>query len=212
MIWKIIQQKYRKEKTKQKWKKQNKHNYTSMGNYFEIENVEVGNYTYGVLNVHTYEKSEYKLSIGDFCSIANDVEFILHDEHRYHCFSTFPFKNKVLNMPINEAVSNGSIVIGNDVWICNGVKILSGVTIENGAIIAAGAVVTSDVPAYAIVAGVPAKVVKYRFSDEIIQKLELVDFERIDDEFVSRNIDSLYKNINSPQDTEFLPQKESQND
>lgn len=62
-------------------------------------------------------------------------------------------------------------IIGNDVWIGANAIILQGVTIGDGAIIAAGAVVTKDVPPYAIVGGVPAKVIKYRFSDEVILKL-----------------------------------------
>lgn len=62
-----------------------------------------------------------------------------------------------------------TIIIGNDVWVASNTIILPGVTIGNGAIIAAGAVVTKDVPAYAIVGGVPAKVIKYRFNEEEIK-------------------------------------------
>ena len=62
--------------------------------------------------------------------------------------------------------------IGNDVWIGTGAILLDGVTIGNGAIVAAGAVVNKDVPPYAVVGGVPAKIIKYRFSEEIVKKLE----------------------------------------
>ena len=64
-----------------------------------------------------------------------------------------------------------SMVIGNDVWIGSDVKILEGITIGNGAIVACGAVVTKDIPPYAVVGGVPAKIIKYRFSDDNIEKL-----------------------------------------
>lgn len=87
-----------------------------------------------------------------------------------------------------------AIEIGNDVWIGNDVKILEGVKIGDGAIVAAGAVVTSDVPEYAIVGGVPARVIKYRFSDDDIQFLLRLQWWDRDKEWIRKN-SSKFKNI-----------------
>ena len=106
--------------------------------------------------------------------IREDVVFILGGEHRADWITTYPF-----NALFSEGAhitghpsSKGDIVIGNDVWIGYQSCILSGVTIGNGAIIGAKSVVTKDVPPYAIVAGNPAKFIRYRFPQETIDKLE----------------------------------------
>ncbi len=82
----------------------------------------------------------------------------------------------------DETVSKGDIVVGNDVWIGTGALIMSGVKIGNGAVIAAKAVVTRNVPPYSIVCGVPARVIKMRFPDNIIEKLEMVKWWDYEDE------------------------------
>lgn len=104
--------------------------------------------------------------IGKFCSIAGDVQIFLGGNHRNDWISTYPFNQLLPNVYGNikgHPMSKGDVVIGNDVWIGNNVMIMSGVTIGDGASIAAGAVVTKDVPPYAIAAGVPAVVKRYRF-------------------------------------------------
>lgn len=83
--------------------------------------------------------------------------------------STYPFKRKLFHGG-EEAVSKGDIIVGDDVWVGYGATILSGVHIGQGAVIAAGAVVNKDVPPYAIVGGIPAKVIKYRFSESVCKK------------------------------------------
>lgn len=107
--------------------------------------------------------------IGRYCSIGYNVE-IGAFEHPIHFISTSPEIYKIVEENYNE-LKNPPVIM-NDVWIGSKAIVLQGVKIGNGAIIAAGAVVTKDVPSYAIVAGVPARIIKYRFSEDIIKKIE----------------------------------------
>ena len=100
--------------------------------------------------------------IGKYCSISDYVAIGLQN-HAMDGFSTYP----TLNKPVKNKVT----YIGNDVWIGYGSKILAGVKIGTGAIIGAGSIVTKDVPPYAIVVGVPAKIIKYRYSEQDIKQL-----------------------------------------
>jgi acetyltransferase-like isoleucine patch superfamily enzyme len=86
-----------------------------------------------------------------------------------------------------------SVKIGNDVWIGYRAIIPVNVTIGDGAVIAAGAVVTKDVPPYAVVGGVPAKVIKYRFSPEVIERLMELRYWEMPDEEVKKNLDLFQK-------------------
>ncbi len=114
-----------------------------------------------------------ELHVGKFCQIADGVKILLGGEHSWRNVSTYPFDNLFIRFnKLGPTVkTKGDVVIGNDVWIGTNVLILSGVTIGDGAIIAAGSVVTKNVQAYAIVAGVPAEIMKYRFPPETIHKL-----------------------------------------
>ena len=121
--------------------------------------------------------------------------------------STFPFKVS-FSLEEYEATSKGNIVIDDDVWIGYGATILSGVHIGQGAVIAAGAVVTKDVPPYAIVGGVPAKVIKYRFPQEMIEALLKIDYSKLDKNMISAHIDELYQELTDLQQLDWLPRKE----
>jgi len=197
--------KYHFYKSRKNWRKLNMHNRTSMDQLFDSSLVDVGRATYGSLNIINYS-DEYRLSIGSFCSIGPDVTFIVCGDHTYKNFSTFPFKVRY-KFSKHEAISKGDIVIEDDVWIGTRSIILSGVRIGQGAVISAGAVVSSDIPPYSIVGGIPAKVLKSRFSENTINKLLSVDFSKIDDEFIRKNIDLLYKNLESSSIISQLPQK-----
>lgn len=114
------------------------------------------------------------LLIGNYCSIAHNVSFLINLNHDYTLVSTYPL-TKICPAWNGAAILNkGQIVIGNDVWVGRCATILDGVVIGNGAVIAANSVVTKNVPPYAIVAGNPAKIVKYRFSKEVIHKLNTI--------------------------------------
>lgn len=119
-----------------------------------------------------------KLVIGKFCAIAKGVQFIMNGaNHKLSGFSTFPFYifgngwEKTMPQP-EDLPFKGDTIIGNDVWIGYKALIMPGVKIGNGAIISSQSVVTTDVPAYTIVGGNPAKVIKKRFSDEVVCELE----------------------------------------
>lgn len=180
-------------KFRRAWRKANLHNGTRAMNIFfhGLENISVGRYTYGDLTV-IRSAATSKLKIGDFVSIAPEVSFVLDSEHSLKTLSTFPFKANVLGVTEPEAGTHGDIIVSDDVWIGYRATIMSGVTIGQGAVVAAGALVTRDVPPYAIVGGVPAKVINYRFNEETIKELEKVDFSKFDKEYVANNIDKLY--------------------
>lgn len=111
------------------------------------------------------------IEVGNFCSIARYVSLhgYGHDSRR---ISTHYIGRNVLGLPIeDEVTSKGPIVVGHDVWMGVGVHVMSGVTIGTGAIIGAGSVVTRDVPPYAVAVGAPAKVVRLRFDEVVIQRI-----------------------------------------
>lgn len=198
-----LKAKLNKRKYNKQWRKKNPYNYTYPVNYFNADSVSVGDYTYGELTVLNFNINE-KLSIGRFCSIASGVVFVLNADHALSRLSTYPFKVKCLGTEQYEAVSKGNITVKDDVWIGQNAIIMSGITIGQGAVVAAGAVVTKSVPDYAIVAGVPAKVISYRFPEDIRQQLSKVDYSRFDREFIEKHIDDLYKDISSIDDVSWM--------
>lgn len=159
------------------WKSRNQHNRTIANTVFPQHLVQVGQETYGHLNVHSYGHQGEQLSIGSCCSIAGDVHFILSGAHDYRRFTTFPFEAYYSADGLQEK-AKGPIIVEDDVWIGYGVLILSGVRIGKGAVIAAGSIVSKDVPPYAIWIG--NRVAKYRFAPEICEALQKVDLAAVD--------------------------------
>lgn len=159
------------------WKRNNQHNRTSLGSisnkqaidFIKKGGIKVGKNTYGVINVNYTCGDSEKLIIGDNCSLGR-CNFLLGGGHDYQRITTFPFVDE-------PATSKGPIIVENDVWIGDAVWILSGVILKKGCVIGTGSIVTHDVPPYAIVAGNPAKVIKYRFPKEVINKLLKFDVD-----------------------------------
>lgn len=180
--------------SRRKWRAENPNNATIVAGdaLRNRELVKVGRGTYGCLNVCVSGRQN-KLVIGNYCSIAPRVVFVLNNEHAMDAFSTFPFKAIYVDSNVREGQTKGGITVKDDVWIGHGAIVTDGVTIGQGAIIAAGAVVTKDVPDYAVVGGVPAKIIKYRYSEPIIDLMRQVDWSLIDETFVRDHIELLYR-------------------
>jgi Acetyltransferase (isoleucine patch superfamily) len=176
-------------------------------NVITRDNIKVGDYT--VYNdyyndprdfeknnvLYQYSVNNDKLIIGKFCSIACKAKFLMTSgNHTMKSLSTYTFpifyEEWGLDVShITDAWDNkGDIVIGNDVWIGYDAIIMSGVKIGDGAIIGTRAIVTNDVPPYTIVGGIPAKVIKKRFSDDIILKLLKIKWWDWPDEKIQANI------------------------
>ncbi len=130
--------------------------------------VKIGKYTYGCFN----DSFPPGTTVGKYCSISKGVKSFNADHPIKSVCLTPYFYNKSLGYDVRD-VLRSKLTIGNDVWIGYGSIILSKCTsIGNGAIIGAGSVVTKNVPPYAIVAGNPAKILRYRFDDEICEQIE----------------------------------------
>ena len=189
-ILSMIRTPFHKYKYKKDWRMKNPHNHTVAGTNLG-NGVEVGNYSYGIINV-PYKQGALK--IGHYCSISDNVNFFTAGEHYKNHLSTYPFYAHILNKGEPGGTSKGDIIIEDDVWIGWGACVLSGVRVGQGAIIGAQSVVAKDVPPYAIWGG--NGVIKYRFSDEKIKKMLLFDFSKLTEEDIKNNIDLLYSEIN----------------
>ena len=178
--------------------------------------IEIGRHTYGITERTIFyapalQKSYVK--VGNFCSIAPGVRMLIHGEHRTNLATTFPLRTLLYpSMGMKGVVGcsnldafSDPIEIGHDVWIGQNALILSGVNIGTGAIVAAGSIVTKNVLPYAIVAGNPAKLVRFRFSEDTIRKflnsqwwdLEDDDILKLEPYFYSEDVDKFLMQVES---------------
>lgn len=148
-----------------------------------------GKYTYGNPRIY-WQNDDAKLIVGNFCSIAENVNIFLGGNHRTDWVTTYPFGhihpttfNKFNG--VGHPSTKGNVIIGNDVWIGSGVTIMSGVTIGDGVVIANNSHVVKNVEPYSLVGGNPAKLIKYRFTQEQIEKLLEIKWWHWDDEKIN---------------------------
>jgi hypothetical protein len=135
--------------------------------------VTVGRYTFGEPLIPTFAGADVTVEIGSFCSIAANVMLLLGGGHDTSWVSMWPIR-EVFGLPgqyEHHPIYRGPTVIGNDVWIGRDAVIFDGITIGHGAVIGTRAVVTKDVRPYAVVAGIPAKEIRRRFTDEQVDAL-----------------------------------------
>jgi acetyltransferase-like isoleucine patch superfamily enzyme len=144
--------------------------------------VEIGRFTYGIDHLKIREWGEgASLKIGSFCSIADEVTIFLGGNHRVDWLTTFPFGHVFVDHFCTDPVlghpsTNGSVSIGNDVWLGSNVTVMSGVSIASGAVIAANSTVTRDVLPYEIVGGNPARSIRLRFEQTVVEKLIMLSW------------------------------------
>lgn len=148
-----------------------------------------GKYTYGKVKIH-FENDNAKLTVGNFCSLAEPLNIYLGGNHRTDWVTTYPFghiHNNIFNNfnGIGHPATKGDVTIGNDVWIGSNVTIMSGVTIGDGAVIANNSHIIKNVEPYSLVGGNPAKLIKYRFTPEQIEKLLEIKWWYWDDEKIN---------------------------
>lgn len=181
-------------------------------NDYSYKGCKIGRFTYGAESL--ISNTSVSISIGRFCSINNTARVLANHPTEY--VTTHPFLDKAIAWSWEDYDSteraayikkygkhqvggekslrkNTRVTIGNDVWIGANVLIMPGVQVGNGAIIAGGAVVTHDVEPYAVIGGVPAGVIKYRFSEEEILQFEEIRWWNWSDEKIKENLELFYQ-------------------
>lgn len=157
----------------------------------------IGTYGVNINSIYIWKKNDI-VTIGNYCSIAPGVKIIASGEHNYYSISNYPLKSMLLKQGIEfDTFSKGPVIIGNDVWIGYRAIILSGVKIGDGAVIGAGSIVVDDVPDFAIVAGVPAKVIKHRFKQKDIIALKKIAWWFWEERLIKERIPDLYSDMNN---------------
>ena len=176
-------------------------------NFITRPNIEVGDYTYydDETDVKNFEKNVLyhwdfivdKLKIGKFCQIASGVKFLMNGMfHMKDAISTFPFaifskECEKKYPPDSKYPFKGDTVVGNDVWIGYQVTFMPGVHIGDGAIIGTNSLVTKNIGPYEIWGGNPARLIRKRFSDEIIDTLLRIQWWNWSIEKIVKNVDVL---------------------
>jgi len=161
--------------------------YNTLQDNVSLVDVELGNFS-----CVSFQTAIAKTKIGKFCSIGPNCKIGLGKHPVKNFISTHPafFSSKRTQMTFADKSyfqESDSIIIGNDVWLGANTIIIDSVTIADGVIVAAGSVVTKDIPPYAIIGGVPAKIIKYRFEKDEIDKLLKIKWWDMDIEYLKNN-------------------------
>jgi virginiamycin A acetyltransferase len=179
-------------------------------NVIKNPNIIIGEYTYydDPVDSENFERNVLyhyafmndKLVIGKFCAIARDVKFIMNGaNHKIDCFTTYPFSIfgngwEKVTPKIEDLPYKGDTIIGNDVWIGYDSIIMPGIKIGNGSIIASKSVVVNNIEPYSIVGGNPAKVIRKRFDENVINMLQKVEWWNWSIEKITENLEVLTSN------------------
>lgn len=161
--------------------------------YVSLKEVSLGDLTYIAQGTEIV-----KTRIGKFCSIGPDCKIGLGKHPSNTFVSTHPVFFSTLEQAQVSFVDKSyfeeyeNIVIGNDVWLGANVVVVDGVSISDGVIVAAGSVVTKDVPPYAVVGGVPAKIIKYRFDEDEIKQLLKIKWWDMNIEYLRKNVEKFH--------------------
>lgn len=208
-----------------RWARLRRKRFVFLNQREEFQSCQIGDWTYGNPDILKWDDAT-ELKIGKFCSIAKGVRILVGGEHHLNWVTTYPL-DLFLDEPrttVRQPATKGDVTIGNDVWIGTNTIILSGVKIGDGAAIGAGSVVTRDIPPYTIAAGNPAKAIRKRFEEPVIQTLLVIKWWDWPIEQIKEAIPLLMSdNMNdflakyAPQDsvrcdeTEWAPHKPSDN-
>lgn len=196
----LSRQTFGQGRLRQRYERMRERNYVSQ--FVNAPRVNIGRHTYGDFVIPAFAGAEVTVEVGNFCSIAANVTLLLGGGHNTAWVSTWPIR-EVFGLPgqyEQHPMYRGTTVIGNDVWIGRDAVIFDGVTIGHGAVIGTRALVTKDVRPYAIVAGVPAKEIRRRFTDEQVDALLEIAWWDWPDEKVLAEADAL----NGADISEFL--------
>ncbi|ARF08814.1 transferase hexapeptide protein [Catovirus CTV1] len=167
-------------------------------------NIIVGKRTFYNGDIKLISSNESKIFIGSFCAIGNNLKIItLNHDYNYpaiqgNFYKTFFNQNHPgeLNIFPNKERTKGDVYIGNDVWIGDDVTILSGVTIGDGCCIGTKSLITKSLPPYSVCGGVPCKVIKNRYSDDIVKYLMEIKWWEWSEDKIKKNKSFFYSNLN----------------
>jgi acetyltransferase-like isoleucine patch superfamily enzyme len=192
LLWPLVRG-FRLGVHRARWREQNSDNQTTAENFFPIERVRVGRGTYGPLHLHFFGHPDERITIGSFCSIAEDVHILAGGEHFLDRPTTYPIEHYLDGYEGHGSAPRGPVDIADDVWIGHGCIILSGVAIGQGAVIGAGSVVARDVPPYAIFSA--GRIGRYRLDDRARAAMVRLDWSRVTPADLAKNAAALIRPV-----------------